>query len=119
MGRRSDSEHIRDGVTDDMEGHLDEVKKNVKVLTDKWQATKNILDHLKASKQQMTEDLRCKSIALKIDDSCRKVTPKKAIELDRLDPRGGRCHPDAKKKAAGRQALPLDESQSFQAMTAK
>merc|ERR1719171_906987 len=107
--RRTDREHIRDAVTDEMESHLDAVKKSVKVLTAKWQSTKNILDHLKASKQQMVEDLKCKTIAWKIDDSCRKVTPKKAIELDRMDPRGGRCHPDAKKNPAGRFQAILDD----------
>lgn len=39
----------------------------------------------------MLDDYRCKSAALKIDDACMKVTPRKAIELDRNDPRGGRC----------------------------
>lgn len=106
--RRTDREHIRDPVTDDMEGHLESVKKSVKNLTAKWQSTKNILDHLKASRRAMQEDLKCKMIAWKIDDSCRKVTPKKAIELDRLDPRGGRCHPDAKKNPAGRFQSILD-----------
>merc|ERR1719473_1172120 len=100
--QRTDREHIRDQVTDDMESHLDAVKTSVASLTKKWQSTKNILDHLKASKQQMVEDLKCKTIAWKIDDACRKVTPKKAIELDRLDPRGGRCPPEAKKNPSGR-----------------
>jgi hypothetical protein len=107
--RRTDREHIRDPVTDDMENHIDAVKKSVKILTAKWQSTKNILDHLKASRQQLQEDLKCKMLAWKIDDSCRKVTPKKAIELDRLDPRGGRCHPDAKKAPSGRFQAILDD----------
>eukprot|EP00746_Dinoflagellata_sp_MGD_P162508 gnl/MRDRNA2_/MRDRNA2_90098_c0_seq1.p1 gnl/MRDRNA2_/MRDRNA2_90098_c0~~gnl/MRDRNA2_/MRDRNA2_90098_c0_seq1.p1 ORF type:complete len:538 (-),score=121.64 gnl/MRDRNA2_/MRDRNA2_90098_c0_seq1:212-1780(-) len=106
--RRTDREHIRDPVTDEMESHLDSVKKSVGILTAKWQATKNILDQLKKSRQQMTEDYKCKMIASKIDDACRKVTPKKAIELDRLDPRGGRCHPDAKKSPGGRVQAILD-----------
>jgi len=107
--RRTDREAIRDPVTDDMESQLDAVKKSVAALTKKWQSTKSILDHLKASKQQMVEDLKCKTIAWKIDDCCRKVTPKKAIELDRMDPRGGRCHPDAKKTASGRFHAILDD----------
>lgn len=106
--RRTDREHIRDGVTDNMENHLDSVKKSVKELTTKWQGTKNILDHLKASKQQMAEDLKYKNIALKIDDQCRKVTPKKAIEHDSLDPCSGRVHPDGKKTAAGRLQAVVD-----------
>merc|ERR1719473_229959 len=73
--RRTDREHIRDGVTDNMENHLESVKKSVKELTTKWQGTKNILEHLKKSKQLMSEDLKYKNIALKIDDQCRKVTP--------------------------------------------
>merc|ERR1719171_1627661 len=107
--RRTDREAIRDPVTDEMESHLEAVKKSVKVLTAKWQSTKNIVDHLKASKQQMVEDLKCKTLAYKIDDACRKVTPKKAIELDRLDPRGGRCHPEAKKNPSGRFQAILDD----------
>eukprot|EP00746_Dinoflagellata_sp_MGD_P165476 gnl/MRDRNA2_/MRDRNA2_94780_c0_seq1.p1 gnl/MRDRNA2_/MRDRNA2_94780_c0~~gnl/MRDRNA2_/MRDRNA2_94780_c0_seq1.p1 ORF type:complete len:549 (+),score=116.06 gnl/MRDRNA2_/MRDRNA2_94780_c0_seq1:89-1735(+) len=106
--RRTDREHIRDGVTDNMENHLDSVKKSVKELTTKWQGTKNILDHLKASKAQMAEDLKYKNIALKIDDQCRKVTPKKAIEHDSLDPCSGRVHPDGKKNAAGRLQAVVD-----------
>merc|ERR1719169_288703 len=41
--RRTDRENIRDPVTEDMESHLDSVKKSVSVLTKKWQSTKNIL----------------------------------------------------------------------------
>jgi len=107
--RRTDREDARDPVSDDMESHLEAIKKSVQVLTAKWQSTKNIMDHLKASKQQMQEDLKCKQIAWKIHDSCRKVTPKKAIELDRMDPLGGRCHPDAKKNPAGRFQAILDD----------
>lgn len=106
--RRTDREHIRDQVTDNMETHLEAVKKSVKELSGKWQGTKNILDHLKAAKAQMAEDLRYKNIALKIDDACRKVTPKKAIEHDALDPCSGRCHPDGKKSAAGRLQAVVD-----------
>merc|ERR1719333_2075671 len=47
--RRTDREHIRDPVTDEMESHLEAVKKSVKILTAKWQSTKNVLDHLQAS----------------------------------------------------------------------
>mmetsp|Transcript_61358 Transcript_61358/g.142803 ORF Transcript_61358/g.142803 Transcript_61358/m.142803 type:complete len:470 (-) Transcript_61358:47-1456(-) len=88
---RTEREGIRDPVHDELEGHLDTVKKNVKTLTDKWQATKDMLDQLRATKQRLQEDFRCKCVAAKIDDACIKVTAKKAIELDRKDPRGGRC----------------------------
>lgn len=90
-GKRTSREGIRDHVHDEMEGHLDQLKKSVGQLTDKWKATKDILDQLRSARQQMSEDIKCKLQAQKIDDSCLKVTPKKAIELDRLDPRGGRC----------------------------
>jgi len=88
---RTSREDIRDPVHDELEGHLDTVKKNIKTLTDKWQTTRDILDQLRSTKQRLQEDHRCKCVAVKIDDACVKVTPKKAIELDRMDPRGGRC----------------------------
>lgn len=111
--RRTDREHIRDPVTDDMEAHLDAVKTSVRTLTAKWQGTKNILDHLQASRAQMATDHKCKTMALKIDDTCRKVTPKKAMELDKLDPRSGRCHPDAKKAPSGRIQAIMDVNDEF------
>lgn len=88
---RTDREDIRDPVQDELEGHLGTVKSNLKALTDKWHATRDIIDQLRATKQRLQEDHRCKSAAQKIDDACVRVTPKKAIELDRMDPRGGRC----------------------------
>lgn len=105
---RTDPEAMRDQVTDELESQLESVKKSVAVLTAKWQSTKNILDQLRQSRQHMLDDFKCKMISVKIDDACRKVTPKKAIELDRLDPRGGRCHPDAKKSPGARVQAILD-----------
>lgn len=96
--RRTSREGIRDQVHEEMETHLDGLKDNVKSLTDKYEHTKDVLDQLKSSKLKMTEDYRAKATALKIDDACMKVTPRKAIELDRLDPRGGRCREAMKKK---------------------
>jgi chromosome segregation ATPase len=90
-GKRSDREGIRDHVQDELEGHLETIKKSVKVLTQKFQNTKSLLDNLKESRLQLTEDYRNKLLALKIEDACLKVTPRKAMELDRMDPRGGRC----------------------------
>merc|ERR1712232_395900 len=81
----------QDNVQGDLESHLESVKKSVSSLAAKWQSSKEILDQLRAAKQQMLHDCRCKTAALKIDDACMKVTPRKAIELDRNDPRGGRC----------------------------
>jgi len=108
---RTEREDIRDPVHDELEGHLDTVKKNLKTLTDKWQTTRDILEQLRSTKQRLQEDHRCKSTALKIDDACVKVTPKKAIELDRMDPRGGRCRepPSARKR-------PKDCGSGFEAM---
>mmetsp|Transcript_79252 Transcript_79252/g.256550 ORF Transcript_79252/g.256550 Transcript_79252/m.256550 type:complete len:514 (+) Transcript_79252:114-1655(+) len=90
-GARTSREGIRDAVHEEMEGHLDTVKKNVKALTEKFQHTREILEQLRSTRQHLQEDYRGKSVAQKIDDACIKVTPKKAIELDRSDPRGGRC----------------------------
>jgi chromosome segregation ATPase len=89
--RRTPAESIRDNVQEELESHLDSVKKSVKALTNKFQSTKDVLEQLKSSKLRMVEDHRSKLAALKIDDACLKVTPRKAIELDRMDPRGGRC----------------------------
>jgi len=99
---RTDREDIRDPVHDELEGHFDTVKKNVKTLADKWQATRDVLEQLRSTKQRLQEDQRCKSAALKIDDACVRVTPKKAIELDRMDPRGGRCREPASARRKNR-----------------
>jgi chromosome segregation ATPase len=88
---RTDREGIRDHVHEELEAQLEQVKKSVRTLTDKFQNTKSLLDHLKESREQLTEDYRCKLLAIKIEDACLKVTPRKAIELNRSDPRGGRC----------------------------
>jgi len=104
-GQRTPREGIRDPVHDEMEQHLDTLKKSVKALNDKMQTSKSILDQLRASRQQMQEDYRQKTQAQKIDDTCIKVTPKKSMELDRMDPRGGRCKAMPRKP---RSALPLE-----------
>jgi len=94
-GQRTSRESNRDRVHEEMEGHLEHLKKSARSLTNKAQATKEILDQLRASKKQMQEDYRNKVAASKIDDSCIKVTPQKALTLDRMDPRGGRCREPA------------------------
>merc|ERR1712139_124739 len=81
-----------------MEGHLETLKKNVKVLTQKFQNTRGLLENLHESRQHLTDDYRNKLLALKIEDACLKVPPKKAMELDRMDPRGGRCKVAAPKR---------------------
>eukprot|EP00927_Polykrikos_kofoidii_P050892 TRINITY_DN44736_c0_g1_i1.p1 TRINITY_DN44736_c0_g1~~TRINITY_DN44736_c0_g1_i1.p1 ORF type:complete len:542 (-),score=113.93 TRINITY_DN44736_c0_g1_i1:133-1758(-) len=103
--KRTSREGIRDHVHEEMETHFDGVKKSVRTLAGKWQHTKEILDQLRAAKLRMTDDYRCKLHAWKIDDSCMKVTARKAIELDRMDPRGGRCM----KPAGSRRAPPRPE----------
>jgi len=90
-GQRTHRESNRDPVHEEMEGHLEHLKKSARALTGKFQATKEILDDLRSSKQQMQEDYRNKVQAGKIDDACIKVTPRKSMTLDRMDPRGGRC----------------------------
>lgn len=78
-------------VGSDLEMQMQHLKKVVDANTNKVNETKRLVENLLESKRQMNDDLRCKNQALKIDDSCMKVTPRKAIELDRSDPRGGRC----------------------------
>eukprot|EP00929_Paragymnodinium_shiwhaense_P044370 TRINITY_DN22771_c0_g1_i1.p1 TRINITY_DN22771_c0_g1~~TRINITY_DN22771_c0_g1_i1.p1 ORF type:complete len:544 (+),score=141.18 TRINITY_DN22771_c0_g1_i1:112-1743(+) len=89
--KKSTQEGIRDAVHEELETQLETVKKNVKLLTIKFQNTRDVLEQLRSSKKKMQDDHRMKLSALKIDDTCMKVTPRKAIELDRMDPRGGRC----------------------------
>jgi len=85
-------------VHEELESHLETVKNNVKVLTHKWKTTKDLIDQLKSSKRQMQDDYRCKTTAARIDDACLKVTARKAMELDRMDARGGRCKESRRKK---------------------
>lgn len=69
---------------------------------DQLQTSRALLEQLKAAKWQMMEDIRCKMAALKIDDACIRVTPRKSIELNRSDPRGGRCMLPSKKSSPQR-----------------
>lgn len=94
-GRRTHREGIRDPVHEEMETHLESLKRNVKILSGKFNATKDLIDQLQTSKHRMQEDYRAKMMAMKIDDACLKVTARKAIELDRMDPRSGRCRTSA------------------------
>merc|ERR1719482_1512264 len=105
-GQRTDREGIRDPVHEEMEGHLETMKKNVKTLTAKFQNTKTLLDSLKESRAALTEDYRNKLLALKIEDACLKVTARKAMELDRMDPRGGRCKVASAKRAVKKEGGP-------------
>lgn len=102
--QKSSNTGTKDPVYEEMEAHLESVKKNVKQLQTKYNNTKTLLEHLKESQQHLREDYRCKLLALKIEDACLKVTPRKAMELDRMDPRGGRC-----KVASARQKPPKKE----------
>jgi chromosome segregation ATPase len=115
--RRTDREDIRDPVQDELEAQLEQVKKSVKTLATKFQTTKSLLDHLKESRQHLTEDYRSKLLALKIEDACLKVTPRKAIEMNRTDPRGGRCKVPSSKRSArkegGGAAMPPMQADSF------
>mmetsp|Transcript_32755 Transcript_32755/g.93931 ORF Transcript_32755/g.93931 Transcript_32755/m.93931 type:complete len:802 (+) Transcript_32755:69-2474(+) len=116
-GKRTDREGIRDPVHDEMEGHLEQLKKSVRTLADKFQNTKAILDQLRSSKQHMQEDYRNKSLAQKIDDACIKVTARKAMELDRNDPRGGRCREPARRKRRPVASPAYEASELIDALT--
>lgn len=105
----------RDPVQEEMEGHLETMKKSVKMLTAKFQGSKSLLENLKESRMQLTEDYRNKLLSLKIEDACLKVTPRKAMELDRSDPRGGRCKVGSVKRSVRKEgvyslaaSMPLD-----------
>mmetsp|Transcript_2033 Transcript_2033/g.7873 ORF Transcript_2033/g.7873 Transcript_2033/m.7873 type:complete len:535 (+) Transcript_2033:56-1660(+) len=96
--QRAPREGARDLVHEEMEGHLSSLQKSVRSLKNKAEATSEILEQLRRSKQQMQEDYKNKIAAQKIDDVCSKVTPRKAMALDRTDPRGGRCREPARRK---------------------
>lgn len=109
----NDSNH-RDPMFDEMEAHLEKVKNNVKTLTQKVQDTETLLAHLQESRKQLTEDYRNKLFSLKIEDACLKVTPRKAMELDRRDPRGGRCKAVSAKRAPKKEGVySLNNSMQF------
>lgn len=86
-------------VGDTLMSQLNQAKGIVTGLSSKSQETTELLQKLRAARQDLVEDLKCKTKALRIDDACLKVTPKKAIELDRTDPRGGRCQAPSRRPA--------------------
>lgn len=116
-GRRTEREGIRDPVHDEMEGHLDQLKTSVRELSEKFSSTKQILEQLRSSKQHLQQDYKNKSLAQKIDDACIKVTARKAMELDRNDPRGGRCREPARRKQRSVPPMTLDTSNFMDALT--
>lgn len=103
--KRTSREGIRDPVHDEMEGHLETLKQNVRALTTKFQNSKDILEQLRISKQHLLQDYRNKIQAQKIDDACIKVTPRKSMEMDRMDPRGGRCKEPPKRRQRNRDLM--------------
>lgn len=76
-----------------------------------------LLQQLRGSKLQLEEDLRNKTLAWKLDDSCLKVTPIKGLELDVLPPpgsaRGGARA--SRILATRRRLLPPDKLRRLQA----
>merc|ERR1712136_549190 len=70
--KRTSREGIRDPVTEELESHLETVKSAVKMHTTKWQSMNDVLQQLKSSKLRIVEDLRCKTLAQRIDDACGK-----------------------------------------------
>mmetsp|Transcript_13495 Transcript_13495/g.31753 ORF Transcript_13495/g.31753 Transcript_13495/m.31753 type:complete len:691 (+) Transcript_13495:109-2181(+) len=85
----------RDPVRAELEAHLQQIHKSMEEQTAKLEATDKMLEQLREARQKLVEDLRGKNLVLKIEDTCLKVSPRKALELDRLGALGGRCkeHP--------------------------
>jgi len=96
--KRTNREDIRDPVHEEFESHLETIKDKVKVSTHKWKTTKGLIDQLKSLKHQMHDEYRCEPTTARINDACLKVTARKAMELDRMDARGGRCKESSRKK---------------------
>lgn len=55
---------------------------DVQLLQEQSSAAQSMLEQLHAAREDLQEDLRRKTIAWRIDDSCVKVTASKALELD-------------------------------------
>lgn len=70
---RAHTEHIRDGVHERLEDHLDGIKQSAKVLVDQVDGTQDLLDRLIVTRKKLVEDLRCKMVAMRIDEACVKV----------------------------------------------
>merc|ERR1719335_395072 len=62
------------------------IDKSFLALSEKANATLDALQKLKESEAQLREDFKNKDLALRIDEMCRKVTPRNA-------PEGGRASP--------------------------
>lgn len=86
---RAHPEHIRDGVHEKLEDHLGGIKASAKALSEQVDGTQELLDRLTATRHKLMEDLRCKTIALRIDDACLKTQPTKlAIQPQKARPHG-------------------------------
>jgi hypothetical protein len=110
---RTKREHIRDTVHEEMEEEWKSLKKSAQCQGKKFEATREVLEQLMASKKQLLEDIRLKAASLKIDDACLRVTPQKAIELDRMDPRGGR----RRQPPGGGEHMAIDPNRSSMSST--
>lgn len=62
------------------------IDKSFLALSEKANATLDALQKLKESEAQLREDFKNKDLALRIDEMCRKVTPRNAPEVGRATP---------------------------------
>jgi len=91
LEQQSKLEGMHNMVGDPLLKQVQKAKAAVEGLTARADESKELLDSLRKARQGLVDDLKNKSQALKIEDSVLKTTARKAIELDRSDPRGGRC----------------------------
>merc|ERR1712194_194893 len=67
-----------------------EAEDDIGLLKEQHAEAQILLEQLHAAKQELMEDLRSKTVAWRIDESCTKVNPIKGLELDSLPPAGSR-----------------------------
>jgi len=72
--QRTERENIRDPVHEGLEVKLGATKKTVQMLSTQADSTVSLVDDLKGTKQRLQEAARLKTIALRLDISCTKVT---------------------------------------------
>lgn len=61
-----------------------EADDDIIALQEEHEAANALLEQLHVTRQELLEDLRCKTAAWRIDETCIKVTPIKGLELDSL-----------------------------------
>merc|ERR1712096_578671 len=73
---RVERENIRDPVHDKLVVQLDATKRSVYDLSTRVDGTQNLVQELKATKARLQEALQLKTMSLRLDQACLRVTLK-------------------------------------------